>query len=221
MPNRSRAPALQHAFQAAAERDALNFFGVARADGVDGVGEHEAGLQQVELAVELHLVPVEVSPIEAGQQHVPMPEAALVGKVVDGNQRDRVFEPRDAAVFDLQQSGDETGLPVVAVDDIDIEVQEPDGFEDRTTEEHKTLAVVAIIFAALLIQAVAVEVVVLANEVDGDFWPGGSTRLGREGEESFEQLARDGLLADRDGKLNAGRSEVEAALKDGPIGGQE
>ena len=77
---------LQHAFQPATQRAALNLLRIARADRADRVGEHHARLQQVQIAVELHLPPVEILPIQAGQQHVPVPELALIGDVVDRQQ---------------------------------------------------------------------------------------------------------------------------------------
>ena len=44
-------------------------------------------LEQVELAVGLHLLPVEVSPVEPGQRHRRASERTLVGHVVDREHR--------------------------------------------------------------------------------------------------------------------------------------
>ena len=79
----------EDAFEAVAQRRRLDLLGVARADGGDHVGERDAALEEVEVAVELHLPPVEVLPVDAGELHVPVPEAALVGDVVDREHRRR------------------------------------------------------------------------------------------------------------------------------------
>ena len=73
----------EDAVEAVAEDRRLDFLGVAGTDGGDHVGEGDAALEEVQVAVELHLTPVEVFPVDAGELHVPMPEAALVGDVVD------------------------------------------------------------------------------------------------------------------------------------------
>ena len=101
------APLPQHAFQPAAERIGLNLLGICRADRRQPIGKHHARLQQVELAVELHLVPVEILPVEPGQQHVPVPEDALIGQVVNRQQRGDVLVAVRVGVFDVQVGRDQ------------------------------------------------------------------------------------------------------------------
>src|SRR5439155_2161729 len=69
-------------------------------------------------------------------------------------------------VFDVQISGDQSRLPIVAVDDIDLQMQETDRFQRRPTEEHEPLAVVLVIFALLSIELRPVVIVVLLDEED-------------------------------------------------------
>ncbi len=135
----------EQAVEAAAELGRLDLPGVGRADGAEHVGEDQAGLQEVEPAVELELPPVEQVPVEPGQGHVPVPEHPLVGQVVDRQQGpDRAAAVR-AAVELVEVDGDQPGLPVVAVDDVGAEAQQADRLQHRPVEEDEPLAVVGVV----------------------------------------------------------------------------
>ena len=79
----------------------------------------DAGLQQIQMTVKLHLVPIEVLPIQTRQQHIPVPETSLVGQVVDREQTGNAIVERYVSMFDLQIGRNQTGLPVIAVQYID------------------------------------------------------------------------------------------------------
>ena len=129
------------------------------------VGEDQAGLQQVQVAEELHLPPIEILPVEAGEHHVPVPEGALIGHVVDRQQAGQLLEAGDVSVFDLQVGGNQAGLPVVNVQQIDLQIEQPDRFEHRPTEEDEPLAVVAVVLIAGAVEMVAIEVLGLFDEI--------------------------------------------------------
>ena len=59
------APLSQDAVEATAHGLGLNLLGVAGADRRQPIGKHHAGFQQIEFTVKLHLMQVEVFPIEA------------------------------------------------------------------------------------------------------------------------------------------------------------
>ena len=58
-----------------------------------------------------------------------MPEHALIGHVVDREQRADVLVAGHAAIFDLQVGRNQAGLPVVGVEHVDLQIQQPDRFE--------------------------------------------------------------------------------------------
>ncbi len=148
------AAVLQHPFQPAAERSGLNLVGVAGADRVEPVGKDQPGFQQVQAAKELHLLPVEILPVESGQQHVPVPEHALVGHVVNRKQRANLLVAGHGPVFDLQIGRHQGRLPIVGVQHLDVEVEQVNRFEDGAAKEDKPLAIVTIVFAGIvLVQA--------------------------------------------------------------------
>src|SRR5512135_2381866 len=62
------------------------------------VGEDQRALQEVELAVELDAGGGEEVPAEAGHRHVVVPEHALVGQVVDGEDGGEAAQERMVAV---------------------------------------------------------------------------------------------------------------------------
>ena len=102
----------------------LDLVCVAGADGVDPVGKHTAGLQEVRAAVELHELPGVVAGIHAQQVlHIVKAELALEGDVVDGQQETEIFL-HTAGVLSLGQHGDHGGVPVVAVYYLGPEVQQ-------------------------------------------------------------------------------------------------
>ena len=159
-------PILEDAFQSAAQGARLDLLGVARAHRVDRIREDHARLQQVQLPVKLHLMPVEVLPVEARQQHIPVPELALECDVMDRKQRGHSLVPWHVVVLDLEIGRHQTALPIVRMDDVDVEVQQPDRLQHGAAEKDEPLAVVDIILPIGPVELVAVEVLVLLDQVD-------------------------------------------------------
>ncbi len=76
---------------------------------------------------------------------------------MDCEDRPRPFEADLVAVFDLQQGGDQTGLPVVGVNNIRLQLEDAYGFQHAAAEEAEPFAVVGIVLPLLPIQPAAVE----------------------------------------------------------------
>ena len=138
-------PPLQHTLQTATHFRRLDLFGIFSADGADAVGENQAGLEQIEFAIKLHLVHVEIFPVQPRHQHVPVPEQSLVRQVVNRHQRGHVLIPVGMGIFDLQQGGNEPRLPIVAVHHVHRQLEHADRFEGGPAEEDKPLAVVLVV----------------------------------------------------------------------------
>ena len=202
----------QHIREPAPERLALDLLGIGRTDGAESVGEDDARLQQVQVPVELHLSPVEVLPVDAGQQHVPVPEAALVGQVVDRKERGCLGEGTVVAVEQFAVSGDQAGLPIVAMEQIDGAVHLHESFHDGSAEEDETLAVVLIVPAVLAVKLRAVVVIGLVDEPDGDL---------AVGKPAPEESAADVFGGDGDVQLVVGNIGGGARLESLPVGGEE
>ncbi len=209
----------EHAVHAATVVGRLDLTGVGRADGVEQVAEDDAGLEEVDVPVELELARVEEPPVEAEQAHVPVPEHALKGDVVDGEQgADTVVEQAAAgvalgAVRLAQVDGDEPGLPVVGVDDLGPEIGQADGLEDGAVKEGETRAVIGVVaFAAvgggLLVEAAAAGRVVALEEVGLLDQPDGHGRAGQGGP---PQPALDRARADGEAESEVG--ELERRLR--------
>ncbi len=118
------------------------------------------------MAIELHLLPIEILPIQPRQQHVPVPKLALERQIVDGEDGCDLLVLGNAAVFGREIRGQQAGLPIVAVQDVEVEIQQPHGFHHRPAEEHKPLAVVDVVFAAFAIEPGPVVILVLLDQVD-------------------------------------------------------
>ena len=183
------------------KRRGLNLLGVARADGVEPVGEDQAGLQQVQIAEELHLLPVEVFPVQPGQQHVPVPEHALIGHVVDREQRADLLVAGHAAVLDLQIGRDQPRLPVVGsaarrrADRAAGSLRAPPGRRTRTARSCR------VVLAAVLIEARRDRSTGLLDQVDRH-------RAARQ--MALQKAARDRLAADGHVEVDAGRLDRHA-----------
>ena len=202
----------EHPVEAAAKRLGLNLLGVRGTDCRQPIGKDDPRLEQIQLPVKLHLVQVEILPVEPGQQHVPMPEDALISQVMDGQQRGDVLIAVRVGVFDVQISGDQSRLPIVAVDDIDLQMQETDRFQRRPTEEHEPLAVVLVIFALLSIELGPVVIVVLLDEED---WHIGTWQ------HAAKQSAANDLVTDWNVELHPQWLDRQTAGLDLPIGGHD
>lgn len=98
---------------------------------------------------------VEEMPVKAGQGHVPVPEQAKVGKVVDRQQGTGGGQLGNTAINGLEVDRDEPGLPVVAVDHIGPDPQQANGLEHGPVKEDKSRAVVLVVVAADLVELVA------------------------------------------------------------------
>ena len=85
---------------------------------------------------------------------------ALVGNVMDGEHRLDAAEFIQMAVIQVQIDRSQRGLPVVAVDDIRLEIGVEQHFEDGTGEEGKALAVIV-----EAVQAAAFEVILVVDKV--------------------------------------------------------
>ena len=78
---------LQHALEAIAERGGANLLRVGAAHRGQEVREHQSALEEVQPPVELDPGGREEVPAQPRHRHVVVPEHALVGDVVDGEQR--------------------------------------------------------------------------------------------------------------------------------------
>src|SRR5260370_5890409 len=76
------APLVQDPLQTMTVVGRLDLLRVRRADGAEVVGEDEAGLEAIELAVELQLMVVEQAPAQAGERQVPGRKTPLEPEVL-------------------------------------------------------------------------------------------------------------------------------------------
>ena len=123
-----------------------------------------------------------------------MPELALIGHVVDGKDRGDFFVTGVAGVKDFQIGRYEAGLPVVGVQHVYRQVQQANGFQNGAGEKNEPFAIIDVILAVGPIQLVAVEILILLDEVDGHLAAG----HGAAGE-----MAADHLAAHRDNKIES------------------
>ena len=70
------------------------------------------------------------------------------------------------AVFDLQIGRHQAGLPVVGVQHVDRQVQQADGLQHGPAEKDEPLAIVDVVLAVDAVELVAIEVLVLLDEID-------------------------------------------------------
>ena len=164
-PRERVATRCEQALEPAAARRRLDLLRVGRAHGAHRIGEHDARLQQVELAVKLHLPPGEVAPVDAGQQHVPVPERPLVGHVVNRHHRAGVGHRGIRSVEEPAVGRHETGLPVVAVKNVPRATESAGEFDGGSREEDEPLGVIGVV-ARATVERGPIEEVVVADEVD-------------------------------------------------------
>ena len=146
------------------------------------------------------------------KQHVPVPELALEGEVVDRQQRGDPLIARHAVILDLQIGRDQARLPVVDVQHVDRQVQQPDRLEHGAAEEDEPLAVVDVVLAVDAVELIAVEILVLLDEVD---------RHGAAGQVAAGEVAGDHLAADGHDEVDSQRFDGQAAIADLAIGRQD
>ena len=118
--------------------------------------------------MELHLVPVEVLPVESCEQHIPVPEAALVGQIMEREQCGNATVKRDVCVFDPQVGRDESGLPIVAVQYVNRDANGAKRLHYGATKESEPFAIVLVVRAVLTVQLRPVKIAVLFHQVHGN-----------------------------------------------------
>ena len=149
----------QQAVQTMAEPGVENFLCIGGADGRDLIGTLDCTLHEVGTAVVLHHMGV-AGTDAAGILEDIQAVLALVGNVMDGEHRLDAAEFIQMAVIQVQIDRSQRGLPVVAVDDIRLEIGVEQHFEDGTGEEGKALAVIV-----EAVQAAAFEVILVVDKV--------------------------------------------------------
>ena len=85
---------------------------------------------------------------------------ALIGDVVDGKDRLDAAELVQMAVVQVEINRGQRGLPVVAVDDVRLEIGVEQHLQNRAGEEGEALAVIV-----EAVEAAALEVILIINEV--------------------------------------------------------
>ena len=95
---------------------------------------------------------------------------------------------------------------------VDLQVQQPDGLQHGAAEEDEPLAVVDVVLAVDAVQLVAVEVLVLLDQVD---------RHLAAGHGAAQQMAGDHLAADGNDEVDPQRLDRLAAIAGLAVGGQD
>ena len=142
-----------------AEPRVQDLLGIGGADGGDLVGGLDRALHEVGTAVIFHNMGV-ASADAAGILENVQTVLALVGNVVDGKDRFDTAELIQVTVVQVQVNGGQGRLPVVAVDDVRLEIGVEQHFEDGTGEEGEALAVII-----EAVQATTLEIVLVIDEV--------------------------------------------------------
>ena len=154
----------EEAVQTLAVERGLNLIRIARRYGGQLVGVDQTGLHVVRAAVAFQLV--------RGEQAVAQPqrilnrldrEHALILEVVDGVDGLHILIERELRILNLEQRRDHAGLPVVAVDDVGLEVKMHQRVDDRAVKEAEALVFVA----AQTVDIGAAEVILVIHEVEG------------------------------------------------------
>ena len=153
------AVAAQHVVESMGKIGVLDLVGIGAGDGAHPVGGENRRLHQVGAAVELH----GAFPVPGQAQHLVhklVREPALVLHVVDGKQGADGLVLLRAHIERPEEHRNQSGLPVVGMDDVWVPIQVQQGLQDGLGEEGEALAVVIVPVAA-----VPVEVVLIVNEV--------------------------------------------------------
>ena len=152
----------QQAVQAVAEPGVQNFLRVGGADRRDLVGSLDGAFHKVGAAVVLDDMGVARTDAAGILEDVEA-VLALVGDVVDGEHRLDAVELVEVTVVQVEVHRRERGLPVVAVDDVGLEIGVEQHLEDGARKESEALAVVV-----EAVQAAALEVILVVDKVVGD-----------------------------------------------------
>ncbi len=174
----------------------------------DGIGEHQAALQEVHLPVPLELVPVVDLPREPDVGHGLRREVALVAGVVHrehgrGRCREALARQRGPEV-----DRDQRGVPIVRVQQHRSRDQAGQGGDRGEGEEGEPARVVPVVDRVLAVDARPVEVLEVLEEVD--LRP--AVGAGRA-----EDAGLLGPAADRHQERRAGRLEVGLDVADAPV----
>ena len=128
-------------------------------------GEDEAGLHEIELAVELERVRVEEVRGQLQLAHRIAGEDALVRHVVDGEHAAGADGRRPACPAALDDQGHQRPLPVVGVDGVGDEVPLPRRFQRSGAEQGEPLVVVAVVLGPLAVELTAIVPGVLQEQI--------------------------------------------------------
>ena len=101
----------------------------------------EAQRQLVELE---QIVPKEIPP-QAGYPHGVLAEASLVGQIVNRKDTSSLSQLRHIGVVNIEIDWEQPRLPIVGIDDVWLDAQGREGFQDGTSEEDITGIVVRIV----------------------------------------------------------------------------
>jgi hypothetical protein len=110
------APLLEERLEALAEFRSEDLLGVALAHGADDVGERDAARHRVDLLAEALLLDEQAIFGNAGELQHALARHALVGKVVDREDRGRLGESVPLPL--LEQFRNEAGVPIMRVHDV-------------------------------------------------------------------------------------------------------
>ena len=154
----------QEGIEVVAEGGGEDFAGVAGADGADLVGEEDAARDEDQDVAEVGAGWVGDQSVggEAGSFENGRVEVALVFEVVDGEDAGGFGEFGRVTVGGAQPVGDESGVPVVAVDDVGAPIQHAGGLERGAGEEGEAVAVVRVAIDG----RAGADVVLVVNEQD-------------------------------------------------------
>ena len=151
----------QQGIQAVAEPRVQNFLCIGGADRGDLISGLDGAFHEVGAAIILHDVLVTAADAAGIFQNLGA-VLALIRNVVDGEDGLDAVELIQMAVVQVQVDGDQSGLPVVAVDDVGGEIDVEQGLQHRAGEERKALTVIV-----EAVQAAALEVILVVQEVVG------------------------------------------------------
>ena len=164
---------------------------------------------KIQMSMKFHLMPVEILPIQSGQEHVPVPKLALVRHVVDREERSDVFIAGIAGIFGLQIRRDQTRLPIVGVEYVNVKIEKSYRFHRRPAQENEPLAVVDVIFSLGRIELIAIEILILLDQID---------RYIAVGHLALQKMTGHHFAADRNDEINAHRLDRLAGIKSLTVG---
>src|ERR1019366_84594 len=142
----------QAAIEAEAEFGRLDLAGVGGADGTQGVGELDAGLDVADLAEELHAVGTVDGGVEGDFGESGLGEQALVSQVMNSEQGPAAEKGGVGRESGARAGGQEPGLPVVAVKDTGSN-QGGGNAEGGAAEYGKTNVVVRVVQTGFAVEA--------------------------------------------------------------------